>query len=285
MVMQEIYGKLRELQEVLSDKISIEREVHDSPKLLVNQEELLSRLKRSFIEKNTELETVQERLRELKMQLSEAELSREKAEKNMDAITTQREYEALDKEIRDSSDKEQTYRKDLQRVERDAQILDEEQKRDASLIAQQEAELAEKKAGIEEKISAKKKELVSLEKKEKSIGTGIDEEILYKFERIIRSKLGVGIVSIKSGVCTGCHMILPAEFANQVRAMETVVFCPYCSRILFYDEENVGEESFFDDDSAGSLSDLDFGDSDEDEEEDNDADDDSGDDDNMGFDD
>jgi predicted nucleic acid-binding Zn-ribbon protein len=281
--MQEIYNRLRELQDVLSDKIAIENDINESPKLLTNQEEVLSRLKRTFIEKNAELEAVQESIRELRVQLSEAEMTREKAEKNMDNISTQREYEALEKEIRDSSDKEQLYRKELQKVEREVQVLDEEQKRDAALIAQQEAELAEKKAGIEQKISERKKELVGLEEREKSIGEGIDEEILFKFERIIRSKLGVGIVSIKGGVCTGCHMILPAEFANQVRAMESVIFCPYCSRILFYDDSQVSESDFFDDDSAGSLSDLDFGDTDEEDDDDSSDDDESGDEDGMGF--
>ena len=283
MVMQEIYSRLRELQDVLSEKIAIESDINDSPKMLTSQEEVLTRLKRTFMEKNAEHEAVQENIRELRVQLSEAEMTREKAEKNMDSISTQREYEALEKEIRDSSDKEQQYRKELQRVEREVQVLDEEQKRDAALIAQQEAELAEKKAGIEQKISIRQKELVELEEREKSIGEGIDEDILFKFERIIRSKLGVGIVSIKGGVCTGCHMILPAEFANQVRAMESVIFCPYCSRILFYDDSEVSESDFFDDESAGSLADLDFGDSEEEDDDDSSDDDDGGDDDSMGY--
>ncbi len=283
MVMQEIYSRLRELQDVLSEKIAIESDIHESPKLLVSQEEVLTRLKRSFMEKNAEHEAVQEHIRELRVQLSEAEMTREKAEKHMDDISTQREYEALEKEIRESSDKEQQYRKELQKVEREVQILDEEQKSEAGLIAQQEADLAEKKAGIEQKITIRQKDLVELEKREKSIGEGIDEEILFKFERIIRSKLGVGIVSIKSGVCTGCHMILPAEFANQVRAMESVIFCPYCSRILFYDDAEISESDFFDDDSAGSLADLDFSETDEEDDDDQGDDDDGGDDDNMRY--
>jgi RNase P subunit RPR2 len=69
--------------------------------------------------------------------------------------------------------------------------------------------------------------------------------------------MGRGIVAIKGGVCMGCHMILPAQFANSVRQGQEIVFCPYCSRILFYEESEVGEEDFFDSEDAGSLSDLD----------------------------
>jgi predicted nucleic acid-binding Zn-ribbon protein len=257
MVMEEVFDKLRSLQDVLAEKIALERDIQDIPKLLTTQEDMLARLKKSFIEKNQEYEAVRASVTALRGALAEAESSREKAEKHMDAISTQREYEALDKEIRDASEKEQQYRKDLQREERLFAELDEQQKRDAALIEQQEADLTEKRAGVESEIAAKTGECAELVEKEKSISPGLDPEVLFKFERIIRSKLGLGIVAIKGGVCSGCHMILPAQFANMVRSGEEIVFCPYCSRILYFQEAEQGEQDFFDDEDAGSLSDLD----------------------------
>ena len=266
MIMEEVFEKLRALQDVLSEKISLEGEIQDIPKLLLTQEELLARLKKVFIEKNQEYEAVRSNVNLLRGQLQDAESSREKAEKNMDSITTQREYEALDKEIRDASEKEQLYRKDLQKEERLFAELDEQQKRDAALIDQQEKELAEKRAGVESEIAAKKAACNALVEREKDITPGLDQDVLFKFERIIRSKLGLGIVAIKGGVCTGCHMILPAQFANLVRSGEEIVFCPYCSRILFYQEAEQGEQDFFDEEDAGSLSDLDDLEADDEEE-------------------
>ncbi len=266
MVMEEVLDKLRSLQEILAQKIDLEAQITDIPKQLITQEELLSRLKKSFIEKNLEYEAVRDRVSELSGLLAEAEINREKAERNMDSISTQREYEALDKEIRESSEKEQTYRKDLQKEEKIFAELDEQQRRDAALIDQQEAELENKKAGVEAELADKDHERKALLKREKEITPGLDPDILFKFERIIRSKLGVGIVAIKGGVCTGCHMILPAQFANTVRFGENIVFCPYCSRILFFEDSEQEEQDFFDDDDTGSLSDLDDLDSDDEEE-------------------
>jgi DNA-directed RNA polymerase subunit M/transcription elongation factor TFIIS len=65
----------------------------------------------------------------------------------------------------------------------------------------------------------------------------------------------------------GCHMILPVQFANEVRIGEEFIFCPYCSRILFYEESAEGEEEFFNTEDTGSLSDLDEAEEDEYEEE------------------
>jgi predicted nucleic acid-binding Zn-ribbon protein len=256
MAMEEVFEKLRTLQDILSEKISLEHDIQEIPKMLVTQEELLSRLKRSFIEKNQEYEKAKNAEGEFRVLLSEAEVMRESAEKNMDVINTQREYEALDKEIRDSTEKEQQYRKDLQREERLISDLDEQMKQTQARIEQQEAELAERRAGIEAEISEKKAKIDDLVTRERELTPEMDSEVLFKFERIIRNKMGRGIVAIKGGVCMGCHMILPAQFANSVRMGEDIVFCPYCSRILFY-EESEEEEDFFNAEDAGSLSDLD----------------------------
>lgn len=265
MVMEEVFDKLRTLQDVLSQKIVLEHDIQDIPKLLVTQEELLSRLKKSFIEKNQEFEKVRASVAEFRGLLAEAEASRERSEKNMDSISTQREYEALDKEIRDASEREQQYRKDLQREERVLADLDAQLKGDAELIEQQEKELAERRAGIEAELGEKRSEVEALEEREKDVVPGLDPEVLFKFERIIRNKMGRGIVAIKGGVCTGCHMILPAQFANNVRTGEEIVFCPYCSRILFFEEPDSTEQDYFNDEDAGTFADQDDMDEDEDE--------------------
>ncbi|MDR2501106.1 MAG: C4-type zinc ribbon domain-containing protein [Treponema sp.] len=257
MAMEDVFEKLRGLQNILSQKITLEQDIQEIPKLLTTQEEMLLRLKKTFIEKNQEYERVRLVEGEYRGLLLEAETAREQAEMKMDAITTQREYEALDKEIRDAAEKEQQYRKELQKEERLLADIDEQMKQQASLIERQEQELAERRTGIEAEAAEKAERIRMLEEQERKLNEDMDPEVLFKFERIIRNKMGKGIVTIRGGVCTGCHMILPAQFANEVRLGEEIVFCPYCSRILFYEEATQGEEDFFAHDDSGSLSDLD----------------------------
>jgi predicted nucleic acid-binding Zn-ribbon protein len=268
-MMEEVFQKLRALQDVLSRKILTEKELEEIPHGLATQEELLNRLKKTFNDRSTEFQDASARIRDLKQKLFEAETSREHAEKQMDGISTQREYEALDKEIRDASEKEQQVRKDLQREERNIQELEEAVTRDEQMIKQIEADVSEKRAFIESKSNEKRSELKKLSAEEDGIIPGLDSETVFKFERIIRSKQGLGIVPVKNGVCSGCHMILPAQFVNEVREGNRIIFCPYCSRILFYQETEEGEESYLVDIESGGLADLDDF---EDEEEDGDFD-------------
>jgi predicted nucleic acid-binding Zn-ribbon protein len=270
--MEKVLETLKTLKDILSEKISLEHKIQEIPKLLIKQEELLTRMKKTFVEKNLEYEKAKTAEAEYRNSLSDAESKREKAEKNMESISTQREYEALDKEIEDAAGKEQEFRNKLQRELRIISDLDEEIKQSQALIEQQEAELEERRKDIEKEVGSKEAQLNALSQTENDLASELnDPDVLFKFERIIRNKMGKGIVAIKGGVCMGCHMILPAQFANTVRQGEEIVFCPYCSRILFYEESEQSEEDLFNDEDSGSLSDLDDmeeEDYDEDEEED-----------------
>ncbi len=259
MVTAEIFDKLRELQDILARKNQLDSEILEAPQLLVKQEELLARYKTNYVKKNTDDEAIRQTIGTLKAELFETEQKRERAEKGMDGITTQREYDALDREIQDATKKEAELRKEILKNEANHKRLDEEIKNEEALIKQQEQELDERKAMIEKEIAEKKNELAELAEGEQRIAPDLDSDTLFKFDRIIKNKQGIGIVAVQGNVCMGCHMILSAQFAIEVREGKNIMYCPYCSRILYYQEsdQDSAEDMIFDDVDMGSLADLD----------------------------
>lgn len=253
----EMLEKLKSYQEVLGARVALEEEIALLPKTIEAQNEMLSRLKKNFSDKEEAFTILEEKIRELRQALQDAEMAREKAEQQMDGITTQREYEAINKEIRDATEKEQNLRKDIQQQERSFAEIEEELQKTRSGISMLEQEISEKSQVIESQRETKAAEVERLKAEELTIAEGIGSDILFKLERIIRNKKGVGVVPIHGVVCTGCHMILPANFVNEVRDEEAtkVHFCPYCSRILFFEETEEAPE-FIGDIESGSLADL-----------------------------
>ncbi len=256
MQMTEILDKLKSLQDVLAEKYEIEAKKEELPKSLDGSVEGLTRFKKEYIENNAEYETEKSKVQSLKVELDEAQRARENGEKGMDAITTHREYELLDKQINEAKLKEEEIRKQLQREEK---IFAEQQERlNASeiVIAQMEGDVQEARESLEREMNGLQEKLDSLAEQEKEMSEGIDVETIFKFQRIIQRNRK-GIVAVKGNVCDGCHMILPAQFANDVHKGEKILFCPYCSRILFYEETDDSESSYFTMDDAGSLVDDD----------------------------
>lgn len=259
--MQVIFEKLQQLQTVLSRKFEIKKEIEEIPRALSTKSEMLKRLKQSYLEKNETYESGQERLKHLKHLMAEAEIHREDSEKKMDNITTQREYEALDTEIRNAAEREQNLRKDIQREEALLTELKEAMEREEKLIQLQASELNEEQLRVADETKEREIELKRLvDEEESAIVPDIDSEIVFKFERIISNKAGLGLVPVKNGCCTGCNMILPAQFVNDIRKEEEVLFCPYCSRILYFEHDGApveGDENVtLDNSDMGGLSDL-----------------------------
>ncbi len=255
----DVFERLRALQEILARKNELEMEISAAPKALNTREELLERLKSGYIEKNAEYEELRKNIGALKADLFEAEQKREKAEKSMDTIETQREYEVLQKEIDDAGAKAESIRKEVQKLEGNFKILDAAIKQEEALIANNEEELKESRIKLDSEIADRRAQLEELGKEEDRLSPGLTSETMFKFDRIIKNKQGVGIVSVRGNVCMGCHMILPAQFVNEVRADSDIKFCPYCSRILFYEDSELTTEqdAFFDDSEMGGLADLD----------------------------
>lgn len=254
--MLEVFDRLKTLQDVLAEKYELQAKIEEAPKKLSTQEELLARLKKEYIEKNAIYEEVRKKVARLKTELADVNAAIEKSEKGMDSITTHREYEALDKEINDARELEQTIRNDLKKEEKSLAELNDNLKTEEVLIQRQEEELSDGKKSLQDEIDQYNAKMDDLKKQEEELVPGIDPEIISKFQRIIRSKHSKGIVAVKGNVCDGCHMILPAQFANDVHVGDKIVFCPYCSRILYYQEVDGADEEYFQMDDTGSLADL-----------------------------
>ena len=280
MVTTEVFENLKTLQEILVQKYELEGKKSDAPKQLSNQEDLLAKTQKEFIEQKSNYDATQEKVTQLKAQLEEAVKSREEGEKGVANSTTHREYEALEKQITEAKLLEEQVRKDLQHEEKDLAELNERLKNSEELIKFQESELNSSRDSLNKELTSYDEKLAKLKVEEDKVTKNINmiysaeenaelkaQEILFKFQRIIQRN-SEGIVSVRNGVCSGCHMILPANFANEVREGEDINFCPYCSRILYYEEVSEDQqEDYFDMGVAGSLAGLDEDFEDEDSEE------------------
>ncbi len=256
--MDKSYDVLQQLQDILLQRYTLEDEIQQIPRALLTKQEILNRLKQAYVENSEELDAIKSEMKHLNFEMEEAERRREESESRMDIITTQREYEALDKEIHDASENEQRFRREIQKKDRELAEKRSTLENDEQMISMQEKELAEENERIDEETKKRTIQLEKLAKKESKLTPGMNKDILFKFKRIIKNKSGVGIVPVKSNVCSGCHMVLSAQFVNDVRGGNEIQFCPYCSRILFWEEDGDSYTNVMtsEDMEVGGLADL-----------------------------
>ncbi|MCI5523705.1 MAG: C4-type zinc ribbon domain-containing protein [Treponema sp.] len=255
MEISEELDKLKALEKVLVQKYEIESEVAELPKSLDTDKEALERYKKEYIAISEEYNVEAEKASRIKAELDEAEKERESGEKEMDTVEQHRDYEILSKKINEAKERSDSLRKELVIEERKiSELKDALATREAEINVQEE-DVQQSQSSLDEKLESYKKQIADLSEEEKSVSEGIDEETIIKFQRIIKRNKE-GVVALKGNVCDGCHMMLPAQFANEVRHGDKLLFCPYCSRILFYEEAEDTELANFSLNEAGSLADF-----------------------------
>ena len=231
--------QLKKLQDVLVKKNNVRNKIDDIPKNIIIKKDLLDRIKERY-QNNSEIhKKKQQELTRFRTELEQNENSREKLEEQIENVNTQREYEALEKEIRERSDRESVIREHQEILRNDIKQLEESVEQEYLLTQEQQLELEQEEQKMNTQIKELHADLASLEAEESEMSTGFDAEFLFKFQRIINTTGGKGIVPLKSVVCSGCHMILPTHTANEVRREKEILFCPYCSKVLYHEDEEV----------------------------------------------
>lgn len=259
MQMSMIKEYLENLQDVLAQKYDFEKQIEELPRNFENKKEYLETMKRSYIEKNAEYESQKATVLALRAEYDTAERTKEAGEKSMDEITNHRDFEILEKQINDAKAKSDEIKGKLHNEERRLAELKDKLSVDEEIIKDTEKENSDSEAELNAKLSEYNERIAKLSEEEKSISEAIaDDEVVSKFQRIIRRNAH-GIVALRGTVCTGCNMMLPKQFSNNVRHSfdqddGNIFFCPYCSRVLYYeradDEEDEMEASLGE---AGSL--------------------------------
>ena len=196
---------LRRLQDVLSRKFELENQVETIPQNLRHEEHILEHETAKLNELEEKFRTVNEEVKSLSIKYDDAFNTRTGYEKQMEYLNTQREYEALSKQLDEARIQEATLLKQRNSKSQELDRLQGE-------LAAQEGVCDEIKARVDEersKIESVLEDIArGIEEKEAECirikGDTISDELYAKFCNIVRKKKGVFIPRLPS-----CSIYIP----------------------------------------------------------------------------
>ncbi len=110
-------------------------------------------------------------------------------------------------------------------------------------LKEAEAQLAKTQKLVDEDLASIKERHARMEEQVKEVAAereklvaNIPEDHLPLYNRLMKSKDGMAIATLKDGQCTGCHMRVIASTAIAVQSEKVVTQCENCGRILAVDE-------------------------------------------------
>ena len=251
---------LIELQSVITEKLRLEREREMIPQDLNSDEAALNKAKMLLDDLKEDLRKAENEEKSLSIQYNDAEHQSSEYQKIVETLSTQREYEAMLKQITEAEGRAKSLlvakkAKGDQIKEVNSKISQEEE-----IVSSLNAKVEEKKRVVEEKLKDINDLISSLDEKCEAIKKNVISEELYnRFYNIAKKKGGEGLVPVRGQVCMGCNTVLPMEFVINLRLKQVndeLDTCPYCSRMIYFDNTLSPEEEknyIFDDIERISL--------------------------------
>lgn len=230
-------SRLAKLQEVDSAFIELERLKGDLP---VKVEELSSRmgeLQASIKRNEDRLTEIEAEIRRIQGAEADGKSKIDKLRNQLYLVKTNREYDALMSEIDHS--KAEIDEEELRELElsEEKDRLEEQVKLDKLQSEQTESELKMRKKELEKTILSTQKQHKELMQKREALTPHIDSRRLALYDRVRKARDGVAVVPVVNRACGGCHSRITSQGLVEIRNGDTIVECPVCRRILYWEEE------------------------------------------------
>ncbi len=224
--LQRVDSSLDDLLELKGDLPAVIQQLHDYIRDKEQQRvDLEDTVKRSLIsrdEADSEIISLKERIEKYKTQQFE--------------VKSNKQYDALGKEIDYSQERIAKLTKELEQLEGTANNAKEDSKSIGPELERLQAELKEKSEELTLVNKEHEDEELRLHHEREKLIARIQKTDLQLYERIRKAKGGLAIVPVKRSSCGGCYNRVPPQRVLELRKNSRITTCERCGRVLVSEE-------------------------------------------------
>ena len=228
---------LEDLQELDLKSDGSQSRIQDAISEIENLDSRLQEVSSAVGTKNAEIETTEAERKSLEENLAVETANINRSEANLKGITTQKEYQAVNKEIASAKKlivelEEQI----LQKISRAEELRVELAAMTGDLSAL-EQNIGVQKAEIQKRINNEQAAVATDVKARAERIKSIPPGLIKRYEKLRVSRRGIAVVEARDGGCLGCNMQIPPQMYNNLYRGEELITCPHCQRILVLKQE------------------------------------------------
>jgi predicted nucleic acid-binding Zn-ribbon protein len=224
-------SSLQELDLALDRALARLQEIEEA--LKETEELILARQEKD--EKETAVQLLRDRQKELEWQVDEVRTKAGEVESKLygGTVRNPKELSDLDADLKEL--RAQTGRREDTLLALLVQIdeAEGESRSAAEHYDGMQGEFADRAAHLTDEKSKLEPETEELKSKRDERASSIDRSTLRLYELLRQRKGGLGIARVEQGMCQGCRISLPAAILQRARSGTSVVQCVSCERILF----------------------------------------------------
>jgi predicted nucleic acid-binding Zn-ribbon protein len=228
---------LGELQEIDLKIDSLRGQKDGLTEEIAGLEQQVAEMQSEIAQKSGELTTFEEDKSRMEESLAAEADNITRSETNLKGIKTQKEYQAVSKEIATARKmKAELEEQLLQKIGQIEELIAGIAAREADLrtleeqVAGQKEEVQKNVAGLETELSTDLSTREATAKK-------LPSSVVRRYGLLREQRKGIAVVEAKDGYCLGCNMHLPPQLYNSLFRGDELISCPHCQRILILKQE------------------------------------------------
>ena len=182
------------------------------------------------------LETIAAERRSSEQDLSAHESHVHKMRERLNELKTNREYQAHLFEIELANKKKDALEEKvlmaMERAEETQRELDDVQK----LLQALTQTLEQEKAKLESLSAQLTHDATQVDQQKKTLYPSLEKRVYDRYSTLKSSLKLMVIAPVHGGTCQGCQLQIPPQLVASVKRADQLLTCPYCHRILYYEE-------------------------------------------------
>lgn len=151
-------------------------------------------------------------------------------------VKTNRQYDALAREVDTSQEKITRLEQEMETLEGKASVAKVDAEKLGPEIEELKAELDEKQAELALVNKEHEEEELRLKHQREKIVVRLEKNDLRMYERIRKAKGGKAVVPVRRNACGGCFNRVPPQTVLELRKNSKLWVCEHCGRIIVSDE-------------------------------------------------
>jgi uncharacterized protein len=226
---------LYQLQKIDIQLDELEELRGDLPSQVAELEAKVSEAENKTIELEEEIQEILSKRNRIDDEVQTLKQKSEKYKSQLYSVKTNKEYDALTKEIDGSELKSLELSEEMDKLADKQKKIREDLEEFEKTFKKSQKELDEKQKELEVILKTTEKEELELNHQKDKVLVKINKKDIAIYTKIRNAK-GVAIVPAKKGACGGCYNIVPPQRLVELRKNEKLHMCEFCGRILISEE-------------------------------------------------
>jgi len=214
-----------------------EKKLVSAPKMIAAMDQEIEELKSKILQEKEIIDELEnERLKKEK----ELDVDKDKIKKHGSKLTevkTNKEYQALLKEIETSKVTNGKTEEDILTLMEKVEEIKEDFEHLSAQLKINKKEFEHKKSKLLKEVETIDKDVRKLKEERDNLLSIVNKNLKTTYSTLIERRAGTAVVNLKNGVCLGCFMNIPPQLFIEATKNRQLILCPSCNRIFYFQEE------------------------------------------------